>query len=103
MEEQRRIVVGVNKFQSSVEEQPPAILRVDPEVGRRQAAKLAALRERRDNAAVGSALAVLEDAARGTANLLPRILAAVEAYATLGEISDTLRRVFGEQQSERTI
>jgi methylmalonyl-CoA mutase N-terminal domain/subunit len=103
MEEQRRIVVGVNKFQSSVEEQPPAILRVDPEVGRRQAAKLAALRERRDNAAVGSVLAVLEDAARGTANLLPRILAAVEAYATLGEISDTLRRVFGEQQSERTI
>ncbi len=103
MEEQRRIVVGVNKFQSSVEEQPPATLRVDPEVGRRQAAKLAALRERRDNAAVGSALAALEDAARGTDNLLPRILAAVEAYATLGEISDTLRRVFGEQQSERTI
>ncbi len=103
MEEQRRIVVGVNKFQSSVEEQPPATLRVDPEVGRRQAAKLAALRVRRDNAAVGSALAALEDAARGTDNLLPRILAAVEAYATLGEISDTLRRVFGEQQSERTI
>jgi len=76
---------------------------VDPEVGRRQAAKLVTLRERRDNAAVGSALAALEEAARGTANLLPRIVTAVEAYTTLGEISDTLRRVFGEQQSERSI
>ena len=44
----------------------------------------------------------LEDAARGTANLLPRILAAVEAWATLGEISDTLRKVFGEQQKQAT-
>ncbi len=102
MEEQRRIVVGVNKFQSSAET-PSAILRVDPEVGRHQAAKLVTLRERRDNTAVGSALAALEEAARGTANLLPRIVTAVESYTTLGEISDTLRRVFGEQQSERTI
>jgi methylmalonyl-CoA mutase N-terminal domain/subunit len=64
---------------------------------------VAALRERRDNAAVGSALAALDEAARGTENLLPRILAAVEALATLGEISDTLRAVFGEQQSERRV
>ena len=102
LEAGRRIVVGVNRFQ--VEEEPPiAILRVDPEVGRRQAAKLAALRERRDNAAVGSALSALEEAARGTANLLPRILAAVESYATLGEISDTMRRVFGEQREKRAL
>jgi methylmalonyl-CoA mutase, N-terminal domain len=46
-------------------------------------------------------LAALEEAARGSTNLMPRILAAVEAYATLGEISDTLRRVFGEQHEER--
>ncbi len=102
LEERRAIVVGVNRFQVE-EEQPIPILRVDPEVERRQAAKVAALRDRRDNVAVTSALAALEDAARGTANLLPRILAAVEAYATLGEISDTLRAVFGEQREARAI
>ncbi len=101
MEEGKRIIVGVNKFQVT-EDIRPAVLRVDPEIGRRQAQKLAALRARRDNAATSAALAALEDAARGTANLLPRILAAVEAWATLGEISDTLRRVFGEQQGQAT-
>jgi len=99
MEAGRRVIVGVNKFQVK-EEVRPEVLRVDPEIGRRQAQKLAALRERRDNATTGSALAALEDAARGTDNLLPRILAAVEAWATLGEISDTLRKVFGEQQEQ---
>ena len=102
LDDERRIVVGVNRFQIE-EEQPIEILRVDPEIGRRNAAKLAALRERRDNTAVTAALAALEDAARGSANLMPRILAAVECYATLGEISDTLRRVFGEQRDERTL
>ncbi len=102
LEDQRRIVVGVNRFQQQ-EEQRPAILRVDPELGRQQAARVRELRERRDNATVGSALAALEAAARGTENLMPRILAAVEVSATLGEISDTLRRVFGEQQAERSV
>ena len=102
LEADRRIVVGVNRFQVEEEHSIP-ILRVDPAVGQRQAAKLEALRQRRDNAAVGAALAALEDAARGTANLLPRILSSVECYATLGEISDTLRRVFGEQRDERTL
>ena len=102
LNERKRIVVGVNRFQQAEESSIPT-LRIDPEVGQRQAAKLAALRDRRDNAAVSSALAALEDAARRTDNLLPRILAAVEAYATLGEISDTLRHVFGEQRSERTL
>ena len=102
LEAGRRIVVGVNRFQVEEEHSIP-ILRVDPAVGQRQAAKLEALRQRRDNAAVGAALAALEDAARGTANLLPRILSSVECYATLGEISDTLRRVFGEQRDERTL
>ncbi|HEU5198700.1 MAG TPA: methylmalonyl-CoA mutase family protein [Ktedonobacterales bacterium] len=99
MEEGKRVVVGVNKFQT-VEDIRPDVLRVDPEIGRRQAQKLVALRERRDNLAVTAALSALEDAARGSANLLPRILAAVEVWATLGEISDTLRRVFGEQQEQ---
>jgi methylmalonyl-CoA mutase N-terminal domain/subunit len=102
LDTQRKIVVGVNQFQVEGEKQPP-ILRVDLEVGRRQAAKLATLRERRDNAAVGAALSALESAARGSENLLPRILAAVEREATLGEIADTLRRVFGEQREERTL
>jgi methylmalonyl-CoA mutase N-terminal domain/subunit len=102
MDEGRRIVVGVNKFQTE-EQQHPAILRVDPALGQRQAAKLAALRDRRDNARVGAALAALEEAARGTANLMPRILEVVESYATLGEISNTLRAVFGEQRERRAL
>ena len=100
LDARRRIVVGVNAFQVENETQPP-LLKIDPEAGKRQAARVAALRERRDNAAVGAALAGLVAAARGQENLMPRILAAVEAYATLGEISDALREVFGEQHGER--
>jgi len=102
LDEQKRIVVGVNRFQQAEESSIPT-LRIDPAVGQRQAAKLAALRHRRDNAAVTSALAALESAARGSENLMPRILAAVEAYATLGEISDAMRHVFGEQHAERSM
>jgi methylmalonyl-CoA mutase N-terminal domain/subunit len=102
LEEERAVVVGVNRFQMEEERMPP-ILKVDPAVGRQQAAKLVALRERRDNAAVGAALAALEKAARGGENVLPRILTAVEVYATLGEISDTLRGVFGEQHERRAM
>jgi methylmalonyl-CoA mutase N-terminal domain/subunit len=102
MEEGKRVIVGVNKFQVK-EDLRPEVLRVDPALGRRQAQKLAALRQRRDNVATSAALAALEDAARGTNNLLPRILAAIEAWATLGEISDTLRRVFGEQQRQTSL
>ncbi|HLV98154.1 MAG TPA: methylmalonyl-CoA mutase family protein [Ktedonobacterales bacterium] len=102
MEAGKRVIVGVNKFQVQ-EDIRPDVLRVDPALGRQQAQKLAALRQRRDNAATGAALAALEEAARGRDNLLPRILAAVEAWATLGEISDTLRRVFGEQHEQATL
>jgi methylmalonyl-CoA mutase N-terminal domain/subunit len=58
--------------------------------------RLCALRARRDASLWVSALKLVEDAARSGANLMPRILAAIEAYATVGEISDTLRKVFGE-------
>jgi len=102
LEDGKRIVVGVNKYQQAATSHP-ALLKMDPEAGRQQAAKVAALRERRDNAAVGAALAALGVAARGSENLLPRIVAAVEVYATLGEISDTLRAVFGEQVAERAM
>src|SRR6266702_3762612 len=102
LEEQRSIVVGVNRFTHEQEERP-VLLHVDPEVGRQQAAKLAALRQRRDNLQVQQALAALEHGAAARENLLPLILSAVEAYATLGEISDTMRRVFGEQREFRSI
>ncbi len=96
LEEERAIVVGVNRFALEQEERP-ALLRVDAEAGRRQAARVAELRLRRDNQSVQQALNALEAGAAGNANLMPLIIDAVEAYATLGEISDALRRVFGEQ------
>jgi methylmalonyl-CoA mutase N-terminal domain/subunit len=102
MEQQRAIVVGVNRFIQE-EEERPVLLHVDPEVGRRQKAKLAALRQRRDNELVQQRLHALEQAAAGTENLMPLIIGAVEAYATLGEISDAMRRVFGEQHEFRSI
>ena len=102
LEEERAIVVGVNRFTLENEEHP-TLLRVDPEVGRRQAAKLAALRQQRDNERVQQALMALERGAAGTENLMPLIIDAVEAYATLGEISDAMRHVFGEQHEFHSI
>lgn len=102
LEGQRAIVVGVNRF-TLEEEQRPNLLHVDPEVGRRQGAKLASLRERRDNERVRQALAALEGGAASSDNLMPLIIEAVEAYATLGEISDAMRRVFGEQREFRSL
>ncbi len=92
-----QIVVGVNEF--VLEEQEPIdILRIDPDIERQQVAALKRLKAERDNHAVHRALQKLEAAARGDENLMPYILDAVEAYATVGEISDRLRRVFGEYQ-----
>jgi methylmalonyl-CoA mutase N-terminal domain/subunit len=96
LEEERAIVVGVNRF-TTEQEQRPALLRIPPEAGRRQAARVAELRLRRDNERVQQVLSALEAGAAGSENLMPLIINAVEAYATLGEISDALRRVFGEQ------
>jgi len=102
LEAERAIVVGVNRF-TQENEQRPILMRVDPEVGKRQAAKLANLRQTRDNERTQQALAALERGAAGTDNLMPLIIAAVEAYATLGEISDAMRRVFGEQHEFRSL
>ncbi len=90
-----RVVVGLNKFQIK-ESAPKGLLKVDEAVGKAQCAKIAAVKARRDGGAVEEALKKLEAAARGTDNLMPPILAAVKEYATLGEISDVLRKVFGE-------
>jgi methylmalonyl-CoA mutase N-terminal domain/subunit len=91
------IIVGVNQF--IVQEGPPTgLLKVKPEVEIAQKKSLAAIKAGRDNAAVSAKLAALKVAATGTENLLPFILDAVKVYASLGEISDVLRNVFGEHQ-----
>ena len=95
IETKKRIIVGLNQFQ--IEEEPlKDILRIRPEVERYQKEKLAQVKKERDNTKVKETLAVLKKAAQGTDNLVPPILEAVRTYATLGEISDTLREVFGE-------
>lgn len=95
IEDGTKIIVGVNKFISTEEDRTPT-LKIDESIGRVQSEKLAALRARRDQAAVADALSKIELAARGTDNLMPHVIHAVECYATLGEISDVLRKVFGE-------
>ncbi|MHB8171281.1 MAG: acyl-CoA mutase large subunit family protein [Thermincolia bacterium] len=92
-----RVVIGVNKFQIQ-EERPKNLLRVDPAVGVGQVAKLEKLRKERDNEKVNVILGRLREGAQGTENLMPIIVDAVKAYATLGEICDVLRDVFGEYQ-----
>ncbi|HPL53966.1 MAG TPA: methylmalonyl-CoA mutase family protein [Bacillota bacterium] len=92
-----RIVVGVNKFQIE-EKAPKGLLKVDPLVGELQKKKIAELRKERDNGKVNKTLEALRKAAQGNVNLMPLILDAVKAYATLGEICGVLREVFGEYQ-----
>ncbi len=102
VEKKEQIVVGVNDF-SVEEERPITILRVDEQIERDQVARLQAFRMQRDSGRATEALAELNRRASGTENLLPAILAAVESNATVGEISDTLRRVFGEYQESVVI
>jgi methylmalonyl-CoA mutase N-terminal domain/subunit len=89
------VVVGVNRFGID-EEKPIPTQKIDPALEPKQIERVRALRSRRDSAAWKTALASVETAARSAENVMPRILAAVEAYATVGEISDAMRRVFGE-------
>lgn len=92
-----RIVVGVNEFQTTTET-PMDLLRIDEAVGAAQVERLRKIREERDNERVEATLKAIEEGARGDANLMPLILDAVRAYAGVGEICGTLRRVFGEYQ-----
>lgn len=102
IEKNERIVVGVNKFQ--LEEKPPKdLLKVDPAVRVSQIEKLKKLKEERDNQKVEASLAKLKKGAEGDENLMPLIVDAVKTYATLGEICNTLREVFGEYQPIGTI
>jgi len=91
------VIVGVNQFQIEEEKSPP-IQRVDESLERKQVERVQALRARRDSVAWKAAIQRVEDCARSGDNLMPHIIHAVENYATVGEISDVLRRVFGEHQ-----
>jgi methylmalonyl-CoA mutase N-terminal domain/subunit len=95
IETHEEVVVGVNRFQIE-EERQVATLQIDPDLERAQVERVRAVRDRRDSASVERALGKLEEAARLTENLMPRILECVEAFATVGEISNRLRRVWGE-------
>jgi methylmalonyl-CoA mutase, N-terminal domain len=102
VESKEQIVVGMNEFVAEEERQIPT-LQINAEIEHAQVQRLQSLRARRDDAKVSAALAELASRAKSTENLLPAILAAVEAYTTVGEISDTLRRVFGEYQESVVI
>ncbi|MCH7997253.1 MAG: methylmalonyl-CoA mutase family protein [Chloroflexi bacterium] len=98
IENNQRIVVGVNRYESP---QPPleGTLKIDPALAKKQIGSLARVKEQRDQKKVKNALAQLREAALGEANTMPVILECVEAYASLGEISDVLRDVFGEYEA----
>jgi methylmalonyl-CoA mutase N-terminal domain/subunit len=102
IETDEQTVVGVNRFQTEEETTVP-LLRVDPAIEHAQVERLRALRERRDPEMAETALVRLEEAARGTENILPRILTCVESFVTVGEISHRLRRVWGEYREAVTV
>ncbi len=95
VESGERVIVGVNRFRTD-EEEPAAIFRVNTELVREQIARLQRVREQRDSAQAKAALRRLNDACREDVNLMPAILDCVRSYATLGEICDEMRAVFGE-------
>lgn len=95
VEEGSRVIVGVNKFTQKTEAISDGFV-IDESIRTVQTTKLDTLKAERDNEAVSIALDNLKEAAKGTANLMPFILVAVEAYATLGEVADAMRTVFGE-------
>ncbi len=95
VESKEEIIVGVNEFTESATEEP-ATLKIDPNLERDQIARVQALRNKRDTKKSEAAIAQVERAAKENTNLMPHILNAVESYATLGEIADAMRGVFGE-------
>ena len=102
VETKESIVVGVNQFQIEEEDAIP-ILKFDERVERDQIERLRSVREKRNAENAETSLSLLEEAARGTENLLPRILAAVENHVTVGEISGRLRKVWGEYRESVTV
>jgi methylmalonyl-CoA mutase N-terminal domain/subunit len=95
IEQQQKIIVGVNKFQLNENSSTP-VFKIDNQVQNKQIARLKDLKQRRDQAKVASCLSKISEAAKSSTNLMPAVLEAVECYCTLGEISDTLRAIYGE-------
>jgi methylmalonyl-CoA mutase N-terminal domain/subunit len=102
IESEERVVVGVNKFTAGAE-QPIDLLKMDPATSQRQVERLKEVRLSRNQGKVAESLQELRKAAQGSDNLMPHILTAVKAYATLGEICGVLRDVFGEYQQQITL
>jgi methylmalonyl-CoA mutase N-terminal domain/subunit len=97
VEENKATVVGVNKF-VSLSSKIPELLQINPELEREQRERLAQVKKNRDNGKVAKALGNLEDTARSRNNTVPAFIDCVEAYASVGEICDVLRKVFGIQK-----
>ena len=97
IENEERVIVGVNRYQSAESNRIP-VFQTDPAVEKEQIRQLRELKKQRDHSAVLSALAAVEQAARENRNTLPATITAVKAYATVGEISDALRKVYGEHR-----
>jgi len=95
IERREQIIVGVNQFVAE-KEIPIPTLRIDPNIERAQVERVRAVRSRRNSALAAATVAEVERRARSGENLMPAIMNAVAALATVGEISDALRRVFGE-------
>jgi methylmalonyl-CoA mutase N-terminal domain/subunit len=102
VEDKDAIVVGVNEFSSEREVAVP-IQRIDEALEGRQVERVRALRARRNAGVHAAALRGIEEAARGGGNLMPQILHAVESYATVGEIANVMRGVFGEYRETVTV
>lgn len=100
VERSESVVVGVNMFKSDRTEVPP-VLKIDPMLEAQQVERLRALRVRRDATRVNQALARLQAAAQREDNIVPPLLESVEAYATIGEISDIFRKIWGEYHDNR--
>jgi methylmalonyl-CoA mutase N-terminal domain/subunit len=102
IERKERVVVGLNEF-TVREERPGKLLTVDPKIEKEQRKRLSVLRRKRDNAAVEKALGELSGACSGKGNVMVPILAAVRAYATIGEISNVMRKAFGSYRGKVTV
>ncbi len=102
IEHKQRLIVGVNEF-TLADEPVPDLLKIDPALEEQQRGKLAAVRAQRNRRAVEHAVHRVEETARSDGNLMPAIIDAVRAYATLGEIADAMRRVFGEYRPSVTL
>lgn len=98
IEDKREIIVGVNRFQTESEEQEADLFKVDPAIQQRQMDKLQKVKQERDNAKAEAKLQAIEQAAATDENLMPYLVDAVEHYATLGEIAEAMRKVFGEYE-----